>query len=101
MSAERHRIGTPEPVLETTHLPPAMVTYTRHDGDLWDADATVEGETVRGFPVLAVRDLEAVRACAWTMLRTLGPSRPVAEHIAGEDIAPHASGWALRGGTTL
>jgi len=99
VSAERFRVGTPEPVLETTHLPPVMVTYTRH-GDLWDADCQVDGATLPGFPVLAARDLEAVRACAWTVLRRLRPSRPVAEHIAGEDISTHAAGWMLRGGTT-
>jgi hypothetical protein len=101
MSAERFRVGTPEPVLETTHLPPVLVTYTRYGDDWWDADAKVEGETVTGFPVTAVSDLEAVRACAWTLLRALRPVRPVAEHIAGGNVAVHAAKWALRGGTTL
>lgn len=100
MSAERHRVATPEPVLETTHLPPFLITYTRREYG-WDADGQCEGAVIRGFPVIAAPDLEAARACAWTLLRGIRPSRPVAEHAAGEDVAEHAAGWALRGGTTL
>lgn len=101
MSAERFRVATPEPERETTHAAPVHVTYTRQPGDVWDATAECDDLEVVGFPMLACPDLEAARACAWTLLRQIQPPRPVAEHVAGEDVAEHAAGWALRGGTTI
>lgn len=98
MTAERYRIGTPEPVLETTHLPPVLITYTE-DGQGWTATYQC-ADPVIGFPCRAA-DLKAVRACTWTLLRQLKPSRPVAEHVAAGDLASHAVEWELRGGTTL
>lgn len=98
MTAERYRIGTPEPVLESTHLPPVLITYTE-DGQGWTATCQC-ADPVIGFPCRAA-DLKALRACTWTLLRQLKPSRPVAEHVAAGDLASHAVEWELRGGTTL